>query len=238
MADIVIDIQALDFSYSEVRVLKDINLSIYQEEFIGIIGPNAGGKTTLLKLMLGLLKPERGKITIYGKPPEQAVHHIGYVPQYAKFSRDFPITVEEVVMLGTTNSIQSEHSALVRETMREVEIDHIAAKPIGALSGGQLQRVLVARALVCRPKILILDEPTANIDVKGEENIFSFLEKYNEYMTIIIVSHDVAFISSYVSRVACLNKTLICHDTESISGKMIEELYDVRVNIIHHQHPV
>ncbi len=236
--DAIIQIRGLNFSYSEAQVLQDINLSIYQNEFIGIIGPNAGGKTTLLKLMLGLLKPESGTITIYGKTPKEVVQNIGYVPQYAMFSRDFPVTVEEVVMLGTAGKSQSEDRELLRKTMQAVGIDHISAKHIGALSGGQIQRVLVARALACRPKILILDEPTANIDIKAEENIFSFLKKYNESMTIIVVSHDVAFISSYVSRVACLNKTLICHDTESISGKMIEELYDAHINIIHHQHAI
>ena len=110
------------------------------------------------------------------------------------------------------------------------------SRQVGELSGGQLQRVLIARALVCQPEILILDEPTANVDMRIEEDIFSLLKNYSDHMTIIVVSHDIAFISGYVDRVACLNRTLVCHNTESISGKMIEELYDAPVKMIHHHH--
>jgi zinc transport system ATP-binding protein len=120
--------------------------------------------------------------------------------------------------------------------MKALQIEHLQDRPVGALSGGQLQRVLIARALVCQPEILILDEPTANIDIPSEENIFALLKNYSEHMTIIVVSHDVAFISSYVDRVACLNRTLVCHTTESISGKMIEELYQAPVRMIDHHH--
>ena len=120
--------------------------------------------------------------------------------------------------------------------MQKLEIQDIEKRKIGELSGGQLQRVLIARELVCQPEILILDEPTSNVDMRIEEDIFSLLKNYSEHMTIIVVSHDIAFISSYVDRVACLNKTLVCHSTESISGKMIEELYDAPVKMIHHHH--
>ena len=122
------------------------------------------------------------------------------------------------------------------QTMQKLGIDHLVQRQVGALSGGQLQRVLIARALVSEPEILILDEPTANVDIKAEEDIFVLLKNYSEHMTIIVVSHDVAFISGYVDRVACLNRTLFCRNTESISGKMIEELYEVPVRMIHHHH--
>lgn len=241
-SDIVIDINNVSFNYGMVSVLEDISLRIHEDEFIGIIGPNASGKSTLLKLILGLLKPDQGTIKISNKKCQHAKNHIGYVPQRVDFSRDFPVTVEEAVLMGhiTSSSLFFKFSkseiASAEKAMQKLEIENIAKRQIGSLSGGQLQRVLIARALVCQPNILILDEPTSNVDMRVEEDIFALLKNYSEHMTIIVVSHDIAFISGYVDRVACLNHTLVCHDTESISGKMIEELYDAPVKMIHHHH--
>ena len=242
MSKILIDIDNVSFSFGEVDVLQNISLKIQEDEFIGVIGPNASGKSTLLKLILGLLKPDTGTINILHSEVDNLSGLIGYVPQHITFSRDFPITVIESVLLGhvtnhskffsyTDAQKESAHSAL-----KVLEIEDLVNRQLGTLSGGQLQRVLIARALVCQPEILILDEPTANVDLKSEENIFSLLKNYSEHMTIIVVSHDVAFISAYVDRVACLNKTLVCHNTESISGKMIEELYDTPIKMIDHHH--
>ena len=242
MNDVVVDIDNVSFSYGEVPVLEDITFKIYEDEFIGIIGPNAGGKSTLLKLILGLLKPNRGVISKFKYNGEILTNNIGYVPQHITFSRDFPITVGEVVMMGhiATSSKFFHYSKkeieLAEQAMQRLEIQDIEKRKVGELSGGQLQRVLIARELVCQPEILILDEPTASVDMRIEEDIFSLLKNYSEHMTIIVVSHDIAFISSYVDRVACLNKRLTCHSTESISGKMIEELYDAPVKMIHHHH--
>ncbi|MBL1142599.1 MAG: ABC transporter ATP-binding protein [Proteobacteria bacterium] len=242
MSNIVIDIDNVSFNYGMIPVLKDISLKIHEDEFIGIIGPNGSGKSTLLKLILGLLKPDKGVIKKYNQKCQHKRHHIGYVPQHVNFARDFPVTVEEVVMMGhiTTSSLffkfnKDEVSSAMR-AMQTLEIEDIAKRQIGSLSGGQLQRVLIARALVCQPNILILDEPTSNVDVRVEEDIFALLKNFSEHMTIIVVSHDIAFISGYVDRVACLNLTMVCHDTESISGKMIEELYGTPVKMIHHHH--
>ena len=239
----VIEITNVSFAYDRLQVLKDINLSVDEEEFLGIIGPNAGGKSTLIKLILGLLQPDTGNISVLGKPPRFTRHHIGYVSQYPTFSRrDFPINVMDTVLmgrLGVTNSIGS-YSANDRriavEALQAVEIDSIRDRPIGSLSGGQLQRTLIARALACEPEILILDEPTANIDLQVEEDIFGLLKQYNDHMTIMVVSHDIGFISGYVHRVACINQTLVCHTTQEISGKTIEELYGTPVKMIHHAH--
>lgn len=242
MNNIVIDIDNVSFNYGMVPVLEDISLKIYEDEFIGIIGPNASGKSTLLKLILGLIKPSKGTIKKYNQECQHKNNHIGYVPQHVNFARDFPVTVEEVVMMGhiTSSSLLFKFSkdevASAKHAMEALEIENIANRQIGSLSGGQLQRVLIARALVCQPNILILDEPTSNVDMRVEEDIFALLKNYSEHMTIIVVSHDIAFISGYVDRVACLNRTLVCHDTESISGKMIEELYDAPVKMIHHHH--
>ncbi|MGB1799941.1 MAG: metal ABC transporter ATP-binding protein [Gammaproteobacteria bacterium] len=241
-SDVVIDINNVSFNYGMVSVLENISLKIHEDEFIGIIGPNASGKSTLLKLILGLLKPTQGTIKISNEKCQHAKNHIGYVPQHVNFSRDFPVTVEEAVLMGhiTSSSLFFKFSkseiASAEKAMQKLEIANIAKRQIGSLSGGQLQRVLIARALVCQPNILILDEPTSNVDMRVEEDIFALLKNYSEHMTIIVVSHDIAFISGYVDRVACLNHTLVCHDTASISGKMIEELYDAPVKMIHHHH--
>ncbi|MGI9228333.1 MAG: metal ABC transporter ATP-binding protein [Gammaproteobacteria bacterium] len=236
----VITINDLNFSYGTVPVLEGINLEIQAEEFFGLIGPNAAGKSTLVKLLLGLLQPDSGSIRIKDQTPARARDIIGYVPQHASFSRDFPVMVEEVVMLGRQGrgfgrgwfNRQDKSAAAI--AMQAVEIDHIASKPIKNISGGELQRMLIARALIGNPEILILDEPTSNIDLQAEENIFSLLKHYNEHITIIVVSHDVAFISGYVHRVGCLNRTLVCHETASISGKTIEELYGSSIRMIQH----
>ena len=216
----VIELEKVSFSYGLVPVLQAIDFSVEQGEFLGIVGPNAGGKSTLLKLILGLLKPQTGNITVLGKKPTQQRTQIGYVPQYPGFARDFPITVKQTVLLGRLGAsrmlgryTEADHLA-VQQALGELEAQDLAERPISALSGGQLQRILLARALVSEPKILILDEPTANIDMRL----------------------DVAFISDYVSRVACLNRTLVCHQTDAIDGKLIQDLYGEPVRRVAHAH--
>lgn len=238
----VIQIDNVSFSYTKVAVVENVTLSIRDGEFLGVVGPNAGGKSTLLKLILGLLKPDAGTIKVMGMPPHQGRSRIGYVPQYPTFPRDFPINVQDIVLHGRLGNTRwygpylREDKNIATQAMEAVEISDIHGQSVGSLSGGQLQRVLIARALACRPEILILDEPTANIDVRVEEDIFGLLKQYNEHMTIIVVSHDIGFISGYVDRVACLNQTLVCHATEEISGKTIEELYGAPVRMIQHSH--
>ena len=238
----VIDVEDVSFSYGQVPVLQHIDLHVHAGEFLGIVGPNAGGKSTLLKLILGLIKPQHGKIHVLGKKPRQQRQRIGYVPQYPGFARDFPITVEQTVLQGRlgTGSLFGRYSAkdhaAAHQALREVEADNLAQRPIAALSGGQLQRVLLARALVSQPEILILDEPTANIDMRLENDIFDQLRELNQRMTILVVSHDIAFISDYVHRVACLNRTLVCHQTSAIDGQVIQDLYGEHVRMVAHQH--
>ena len=238
----VISFEHVSYTYGHSNVLEDINVDIEAEEFFGVIGPNAAGKSTMLKLMLGMLNPAEGKISVMGKSPRQACQQIGYVPQFPSFPRNFPINVEDVVLLGRLGkakrlgAFSRRDRQIAQESLTVVEIAELATVPIKNLSGGQVQRMLIARALASEPEILVLDEPTANIDVQAEENIFALLKRYNQHMTIIVVSHDIAFISAYVNRVGCLNKTLVCHETEAISGKTIEELYGAPVKMIHHAH--
>lgn len=246
----VIEVKGLDFTYGGAPTLSKIDLQVTDGEFLGIVGPNAGGKSTLLKLILGLLDPQRGTVRVLGRTPGAASRLLGYVPQYPSFPRDFPITVEQVVLLGRIGAKRARgwYDALLpgrtspadrqsaRQALIEVEAEDIAKRQIGGLSGGQLQRVLLARALVGDPRILLLDEPTANIDQRLEGEIFDLLKSLNQRMTILVVSHDVAFISRYVGRVACINRTLVCHQTDAIDGQVIQDLYGNHVRMIAHSH--
>ena len=238
----VIELRGVSFSYGAAPVLEQVDLAVPAGEFLGIVGPNAGGKSTLLKLILGLLEPFAGTVRVLGRSARAASREIGYVPQYPAFARDFPVTVEQVVLTGRLGRgrLFGGYGAQDRETTRwvmtQTEIADLAQRRIATLSGGQLQRVLVARALACAPQILILDEPTANIDMRVESDIFDLLRVLNQRMTILVVSHDVAFISAYVRRVACVNRTLLCHATESIDGQVIHDLYGGDVRRVAHAH--
>jgi len=240
MSDLAVDIQDLYFSYDQLPVLEHISLQIPDGEFVGVVGPNGGGKSTLIRIILGLLHASSGSLRVLGAHPRKARRKIGYVPQYPAFDRDFPITVGQLVLMGRLNGAWGGYNAHDREmamqAMRETEVAGLKRRTIGSLSGGQLQRVLVARALACEPRMLLLDEPTSNIDQRVESEIFDLLKQLNERMTVIVVSHDIAFISAYVKRVACLSGTLVCHETDAISGDDIRDLYGEDVRQVHHRH--
>ena len=240
MSTAVIELDQVFFRYEEIPVLDNITLSIEQGEFLGIVGPNGSGKSTLLKLILGLLAPTAGSVRVFGTQPGQACQKLGYVPQFATFDRRFPISVFDTVLqgrLGKTRPIlgySEEDRQVARQSMAEAEILDLQDRPLSTLSGGQRQRVLIARALACEPEVLILDEPTANIDPRVEAGVFALLKRLNERVTVIVVSHDIGFISGYVSRVACLNRTLVCHATSDISGEVVENLYGMPMQMVHH----
>jgi zinc transport system ATP-binding protein len=244
-----IEVRDLGFSYGAAPVLEGVSLSVSTGEFLGIVGPNAGGKSTLLRLILGLLAPQTGQIRVLGRPPREVSRQIGYVPQYPGFPRDFPITVEQAVLLARIGGRGERRFAQLwpggygrrdresaQRSLAEVEALDLAHRRLGSLSGGQLQRVLLARALACEPRILILDEPTANIDQRLEGDIFDLLRRLNARLTILVVSHDIGFISSYVTRVACVNRTLVCHLTNAIDGQIIQNLYGEAVRMVAHRH--
>jgi len=238
----IISLENINFSYNNASlVLENINLEINAGEFIGIVGPNGGGKTTLFKLIMGLLKPTTGTVQVLGNSPESSRKLIGYVPQFSTFNRDFPISVKNMVLMGRLGNTRvvggftKQDKNIALQVLQKLEIEYLVNKPIAALSGGELQRVMIARALASRPKILLLDEPTANIDIHAEQNIFDLLKEINKQVTILIVSHDIGFVSHYIKRVACLNKTLICHRTSALSPEIIRQLYGDSIRAVRHR---
>ena len=228
----IIEIQDLNFSYNSQSVLKDVKLIVNPGDFIAMIGPNGGGKTTLLKLMLGLLNDDSGNIRIFGKRPKEVSHRIGYVPQDVHINKNFPISASDVVLMGKLKPGQgwSRHSQQDRlaalQALEQVEMEKLRDQRVGELSGGQKQRVFVARALVTEPELLFLDEPTASIDTKGQNEFYSLLKELNKKITIIVVSHDLMVISGYIKSVICVNQRLHYHGHAEVTGEMIEMMYN------------
>ncbi|MBN2810142.1 MAG: ABC transporter ATP-binding protein [Deltaproteobacteria bacterium] len=240
----VIKITDLDFAYQDIPVLQNVNLEIRQGELSSIVGPNGGGKTTLLKLILGLLEPNRGQIEVFGVKPEKARQKIGYMPQHAHLDPLFPVSVLNVVLMGQLGR-QNRHlwggysrQALqtARQALAEVGLSDMAKNSFQQLSGGQRQRVLIARALCTEPQLLLLDEPTANIDQRSEENLYETLVRLNRRMTILLVSHDLGFVSQVVKSVICVNRQVNIHPTSAIDGTLIKEIYGGDFKLVRHDH--
>ena len=230
----------VSFAYKQAPILEDVTLLIHNCEFASIVGPNGGGKTTLLKLILGLLKPDKGKISIFGKPPEEARRQIGYMPQYAHLDMDFPATVMDVVLMGrltgTSLWFSKKDRAEALTAIDEVGMSRYEKTGFNKLSGGQKQRILIARALCSRPDILLLDEPTANVDHETEVNLFSILRTLNDKMTILVVSHDIGFVSKYVKSVICVNKKVVIHPPTLMNGMLIKDIYHGDLKMVRHDH--
>ena len=207
----IIKFQNVSFSYGRESFLENINLSIYNDDFLGIIGPNGGGKTTLLKLILGLLKPIKGKITVFEKNPKEGRASIGYLSQFKNIDFDFPITVLEIVMLSrVANNIfkqyKKEDREAAKKALENLGIWHLKDKTLNELSGGEKQRVFVARALANNPKILLLDEPLSNLDFHIQEEFYKILKELNKKIAIVIVDHDFEMVSKYAKEIVCVNK--------------------------------
>ena len=239
----VLRLTHVSFNYGETPVLEDVSLSIQQGDFLGVIGPNGGGKSTLLKLMLGLLQPSRGTVEVCGKTPEHSGRHMGYVPQHTTFDRHFPINVWDVVLMGRLSRshllrpYSSADKAKAREALATVAMDALSRRPIGELSGGQQQRALIARALVRDPSILLLDEAMAAVDPAGQEDLYGLLDELRQRMTIVMVSHNLSAISTYVDKIACLNQRLYYHGSKEISEEDIQAAYGCPVELLAHGTP-
>ncbi len=236
----IVKIRNLSFAYNGQLVLNNVNLDIFEGDFIAMIGPNGGGKSTLLKLMLGLLRPDTGELTVMGKPAAKASSSIGYVPQDVNINRNFPITALDIVLMGKLKPEkrwQRQTSADRDEAMSALEkmgMADYATRKISNLSGGQRQRVFIARALVTQPRILLLDEPTSSIDTKGQADFFRMLTVLNRDMTILVVSHNLFVVSTFVKSVICLNRHLHYHNNSELAGhgdpeikmaNMLEKMY-------------
>jgi len=235
-----IEVRDLWFSFNGNPVLEGVNLEIYPGDFMAIIGPNGGGKTTLLKLMIGLLKPDRGSVRLLGHPPREVAQRIGYVPQELGPDKGFPISVFDVVLMGRLKGgggrwrFSKADQTLAREALERIDMWAYRNVRIGELSGGQRQRVFVARALVAEPELLLLDEPMASVDQKGQTDFYALLKDLNETVTIVLVSHDPMVLSSHIKSVACVSKQVYFHNAPEITQEMIKMAYHCPVELISH----
>lgn len=231
----------VSFSYNGEPILENVNIEIKYGDFSTIVGPNGGGKTTLLKLLLGLLKPDKGEILIFGGIPEKSRMRVGYMPQYAHLDFQFPVTVMDVVLMGCLGRswfgwYSKTDIKKARSSLAEVKLADYTGRRFSELSGGQRQRVLIARALCCDPELLLLDEPTANIDPQMEEALIEILQRLNRNMTILLVSHDIGFVSQVVKSVICVNRQVVIHPTSSLNGMLIKKIYGGDFRMIRHDH--
>lgn len=238
-----IEVEGVSFSYEKTEVLKNVSFRLKQGEFLGIIGPNGGGKTTLVKLLLGLLRPDQGTIRVLGMEPNAASRRVGYVPQSMDLSRAFPISVMDVALMGRLSRARigkrysGEDEEKARQVLQKVGMWEHRRKLIGKLSGGQKQRVFIARALATDPEILFLDEPTASVDPEFQVNLYDILQELNKKVTIVVITHDIGVVSSYMKSIACVNKHFIFHEGSHITQEMIDMAYQCPVELIAHGLP-
>lgn len=237
-----ISFKNVNFAYNAVTILEHVTVEIEKQAFVCLIGPNGGGKTTLLRLILGLLKPISGTINILGLAPKKASKKIGYMPQYTNFDPHFPVSVMDVVLMGRLgihrfDKYSKKDINIVLETLHKVNLVDIKKQDFSSLSGGQKQRVLIARAIVSEPELLLLDEPTAYIDPAEENHFYQILNTLNKQMTILAVSHDLTFVSKLFKEVLCVNKTVSKHSTSELDEHIITDLYNKNVRFIQHGRP-
>jgi len=240
----VIELESVSCLLSGRKVLDGVDLKVREGDLYAVIGPNGGGKTTLLKVILGLLPASSGTVRVFGTTPREARSRIGYVPQYRTFDFHYPVTVEEMVLSGRLGHIpgpvrrfSQEDREAARKALDRTGIIHLSRRPICDLSGGEQQRAIIARALVGDPDLLILDEPMVYVDMPTEVQLFDMLEDLLKEITVLLVTHDIGAISTNVTRVACLNGRIFTHDTSEISEEMLTAAYHCPVDLIAHGIP-
>jgi zinc transport system ATP-binding protein len=243
-----VELEDVDFSHGAVRILEAIDLTVSPGDFLGIIGPNGAGKTTLIRVMLGLAEPSRGSVRLFGHAPSafRQWGRVGYVPQRALLDPSLPVTVREVVAtgllptLGLFGRIGPAQRRRIDDVLGQVGMEAQASARIGHLSTGQQQRVLIARALVSKPELLILDEPTGGVDPEAQTSFYALLHHLNRErdVTLILVSHDIGVVAKEVTRLACLNRRLIFHGSpgDFLSDAALTALYGPSVRVVSHQH--
>jgi len=233
-------INGLSFSYDGHPVLEDVNLSIPQRDFVSVVGPNGGGKTTLLKLVVGLLRPSQGEVRVFGTPPEAARPRIGYMPQQSQLDPLFPATVMDVALMGRLGHgrlfgpYSRNDKQIVGGALEQVGLYDLRKKAFSSISGGQRQRLFIARALACEPDLLLLDEPTANLDMVMEGDLYELLHTLNQRLTVVMVSHDLGFVSKVVKSVVCVKRKVLMHPTCEITGEIINEIYGTPMRMVRH----
>lgn len=231
----------VSFSYPGFPVLENISFSIYQRDLIAIIGPNGGGKTTMIKLMLGLLKPSTGRVTLFGASPDKSRVFAGYLPQLSQIDFSFPINVFDAVLMGMYRGVGRRYSKkdfeAVEHALEISGIFNLKNRHISMLSGGQLQRVLIARAIVKNPRLLLLDEPMSGVDTEMQAAFYELILKLNETMAVVFITHDISVISVYFDKVICLNRKLYYHGPKEGSLDKLEETYGCPVELLAHGVP-
>ena len=240
----IVQLDGVRFAYGEVVVLEEVHLSIWPGEWVLVVGPNGGGKTTLLKLILGLLEPTDGQVRLFGQAPAKSRHRVGYMPQHMQFDSLFPVTVMDIVLMGRLGTpgrrplgwYGRKDRQAAQEALAEVGLVGLEDRPFAALSGGQRQRVLIARALCSQPELLLLDEPTAHVDPQAEGQLMEILQQLHRRMTIVMVSHDLGVVSPQIGSVLCVNRRLAVHPTTELTGEKIRQLYGDDVRMIRHDH--
>lgn len=237
----VISFTNVTFAYNGEPAIIDADLTVETNEMVALVGPNGGGKTTILRLILGLLRPQRGDVRVLGATPRRARRYVGYVPQHVRHDPQFPVNVMDVVLMGRAgNRWGGRYSRADRravfEALGDVDMEGRASRSFANLSGGERQRVLIARALASSPTLLLLDEPTSHVDTAAEQKLYDLLEHLNERLTIVLVSHDIGVVSKLVSKVVCVNHHVMTHSTGELTGEVIQELYDTDVAMVVHDH--
>jgi zinc transport system ATP-binding protein len=240
----VVELDKVSCVLSGRLVLDEVDLKVREGDLYAVIGPNGGGKTTLLRVILGLLPVTSGTVRVLGQAPHEARSKVGYVPQYRTFDFHYPVTVEEMVLSGRLGHVHgpikrfsAEDKEAAQEALERTGIRHLSSRPICDLSGGEQQRAIIARALVGDPDLLILDEPMVYVDIPTEVQLFDMIEELLASMTILLVTHDIGAISTHVTRVACLNGRIFTHDTDEISEDMLTAAYHCPVDLIAHGIP-
>lgn len=236
----LIKIEDLSVAYDGKTVLRDVNLTVYENDFLGIIGPNGGGKTTLVKTVLGLKKANKGKIFFFRDGKETEHITMGYLPQYSSIDKNFPISVQEVILSGLSSQkslmsrFTSRQHGQVEEVINRMGLEGLENRPIGALSGGQLQRALLGRAIISNPDVLILDEPSTYIDKRFEAKLYELLIEINKECAIILVSHDIGTVLQNVKSIACVNETLHYHPDTEVSADWLEKNFNCPIELLGH----
>lgn len=238
----LIELDNVSFSYNGEPVLEDVSFSVAERDFVCIVGPNGGGKTTLIRLILGLLRPNRGRVAVGGSAPSGQSHLLGYLPQLTSHDPSFPVSVLDTVLMGRLTPgilprfVTARDRLAALAALEDVGLAGRAGSPFSELSGGQRRRALIARALCTEPEALVLDEPTAGLDPQAEHGIYDLLRRLNERLTILMVSHDLLFVTKSVSRVICVKRTVMVHQTGEITDRMVRELYGSEMRMVRHAH--